>query len=429
MTRSPRVVLGVCGGIAAYKAVEVCRRLVDAGAHVSPVLTADATRFVGIVTFSALASERAQTSLWDADDPIPHVRLGRQADVVVVVPATARLLAAYAGGTADDLLTATLLATRAPVVVCPAMHTEMWEHPAVRQNVAVLRGRGVYVVEPAVGRLAGGDQGPGRLAEPADIVAAVEAVLAHGGARSGTVEADLVGRRVLVTAGGTREPIDAVRFLGNRSSGKQGHALAAEAAVRGASVTLVTASDLPPPAGVEVVAVRTAAEMEQAVLARSPDADAVIMAAAVADFRPRQRSATKLSKADGVPELVLEATPDILAALGGSPRHDGQVLVGFAAETGDVARRARAKLVEKNLDIVVGNDVSAADAGFDHDTNRAVIIEADGTTTDVPLVDKRVLASVVLDVVSRHLDTANPNRTATPNQPTGPRASTRRSTS
>jgi len=427
MTRPPRVVLGVCGGIAAYKAVEVCRRLVDSGAHVSPVLTADATRFVGAVTFSALASERAQTSLWDADDPIPHVRLGRQADVVVVVPATARLLAAYAAGTADDLLTATLLATRAPVVVCPAMHTEMWEHPAVRQNVAVLRGRGVHVVEPVAGRLAGGDQGPGRLAEPADIVAAVEAVLAHGGPNSGTVEADLVGRRVLVTAGGTREPIDAVRFLGNRSSGKQGHALAAEAAARGASVILVTASDLPAPTGVEVVAVRTAAEMEQAVLARRADADAVIMAAAVADFRPREPSATKLSKVDGVPELVLEPTPDILAALGGS-RHDGQVLVGFAAETGDVASRARAKLVGKNLDIVVGNDVSAPDAGFDHDTNRAVIIEADGTTTDVPLVDKRVLASVVLDVVSRHLDTANPNRTATPNQPTGLRASTRRST-
>jgi phosphopantothenoylcysteine decarboxylase/phosphopantothenate--cysteine ligase len=424
--RPPRVVLGVCGGIAAYKAVEVCRRLVDAGAHVTPVLTHDATRFVGAVTFSALASEPAQTSLWDADHPIPHVRLGRDADVIVVAPATARLLGSYAAGISGDLLTATLLATRAPVVVCPAKHAEMWEHAAVRHNVAVLRDRGVRVVEPTAGRLAGGDEGPGRLADPADIVAVVEAVLktAH----------DLAGRRVVVTAGGTREPIDAVRFIGNRSSGKQGHAVAAEAAARGARVTLVTASDLPAPHGVEVVPVRTAAEMEQAVVACSADADAVIMAAAVADFRPSGHAATKLSKADGVPELVLEATPDILAGLARA-RRPGQVLVGFAAETGDVGTRARAKLAAKGVDVVVGNDVSAADAGFDHDTNRAVIVEADGTTTDVPLVDKRVLASVVLDVVSRHLDAgATPvtartdSETDSPTQPTGLRASTRRST-
>ncbi len=419
----PNVVLGVCGGIAAYKAVDVCRRLVDTGAHVIPVLTDDATRFVGTVTFSALASERAQTSLWDADDPIPHVRLGRDADVVVVAPATARLLGAYVTGLATDLLTATLLATRAPVVVCPAMHTEMWEHPAVRHNVAILRERGVCVVEPAVGRLAGGDEGPGRLADVADIVAAVEAVLALTDAKGAKVDADLAGRRVLVTAGGTREPIDAVRFLGNRSSGRQGHAIAAQAVARGAFVTLVTASDLPAPAGVDVVHVRTAAEMEQAVMAHRTDADAVIMAAAVADFRPRQQSAAKLSKADGVPELTLEATSDILAGLGRA-RPPGQVLVGFAAETGDVADRARAKLVAKGVDVVVGNDISAPDAGFDHDANRAVIVEADGTTTDVPLVDKAVLASVVLDVVLRHLDAGT-----TPDQPTGLRASTRRSTS
>jgi len=429
---SPHVVLGVCGGIAAYKAVDVCRRLVDAGAHVIPVLTRDATRFIGTVTFSALASERAQTSLWEADDPIPHVRLGRNADVVVVVPATARLLGAYATGLATDLLTATLLATRAPVIVCPAMHTEMWEHPAVRHNVAVLRERGVCVVEPAAGRLAGGDEGPGRLAEVADIVAAVDAVLALSDAKGRKLEADLAGRRVLVTAGGTREPIDAVRFIGNRSSGKQGHALAAQAAARGAFVTLVTASDLPVPAGVDVVAVRTAAEMEQAVMARSSDADVVVMAAAVADFRPRQQSADKLSKADGVPALTLEPTSDILTALSRA-RPGGQVLVGFAAETGDVAARARAKLVAKSLDIVVGNDVSAPDAGFDHDTNRAVIIEADGTTTDVALVDKAVLASVVLDIVGRHLAAGEPSAGgpshSIPDQSTGLPAPTRRSTS
>jgi phosphopantothenoylcysteine decarboxylase/phosphopantothenate--cysteine ligase len=394
------VILGVCGGIAAYKAVEVCRRLVTAGAHVVPVMTADATRFLGAATLSALASERVQSSLWDEADPIPHTRLGREADVVVVVPATARLLGAYAAGIADDLLTATLLATRAPVVVCPAMHTEMWEHPAVRHNMAVLRERGVRVVAPASGPLAGGDVGPGRLADVVDIVAAVEAVL---------TPQDLTGRKVLVTAGGTREPVDAVRFLGNRSSGKQGHALAAESAARGARVTLVTAADRPGPPGVEVVRVTTAAQMEQAVLERSPHADAVIMAAAVADFRPAHPTPGKLSKADGVPDIALEPTPDILAGLGRA-KPPGQVLVGFAAETAEVVGRARAKLAAKSLDVVVANDVSATDAGFEHDANRAVLVEADGATTEVPLVDKRVLASVVLDVVVRHL--SPPRRTA-----------------
>jgi phosphopantothenoylcysteine decarboxylase/phosphopantothenate--cysteine ligase len=394
------VILGVCGGIAAYKAVEVCRRLVTAGAHVVPVMTADATRFLGAATLSALASERVQSSLWDEADPIPHTRLGREADVVVVVPATARLLGAYAAGIADDLLTATLLATRAPVVVCPAMHTEMWEHPAVRHNMAVLRERGVRVVAPASGPLAGGDVGPGRLADVVDIVAAVEAVL---------TPQDLTGRKVLVTAGGTREPVDAVRFLGNRSSGKQGHALAAESAARGARVTLVTAADRPGPPGVEVVRVTTAAQMEQAVLERSPHADAVIMAAAVADFRPAHPTPGKLSKADGVPDIALEPTPDILAGLGRA-KPPGQVLVGFAAETAEVVGRARAKLAAKSLDVVVANDVSATDAGFEHDANRAVLVEADGATTEVPLVDKRVLASVVLDVVVRHL--SSPRRTA-----------------
>jgi phosphopantothenoylcysteine decarboxylase/phosphopantothenate--cysteine ligase len=387
------VVLGVCGGIAAYKAVEVCRRLVDAGAHVVPVMTADATRFVGPVTFSAVASERARTSLWEEADPIPHTRLGREADVVVVVPATARLLGAYAAGIADDLLTATLLATRAPVVLCPAMHAEMWEHPAVRHNVTVLRERGVRFVGPVTGRLAGADEGPGRLADPDEVVAAVQAVLAPQ---------DLAGRKLLVTAGGTREPLDAVRFLGNRSSGKQGHALAAEAAARGARVTLVTAADRPTPPGTDVLRVQTAAEMEQAVLELAPHADAVLMAAAVADFRPARPASRKLAKADGPPEIVLEPTADILSALGRA-KAPGQVLVGFAAETTDVVAGARAKLEAKGLDVVIANDVSAPDSGFEHDTNRAVVVESDGTTTDIPLVDKRVLAAAVLDVVARHL--------------------------
>src|SRR5438045_2267301 len=254
--RGRRVVLGVSGGIAAYKAVDVCRRLVDAGAHVAPVLTEDATRFIGALTFSALASEPARTSLWDSPEPIPHTRLGQSADLIVVAPATARVLGKYVAGISDDLLTATLLATRAPVLVCPAMHTEMWEHPAVQDNLDVLRRRGVHVLEPAVGRLAGGDVGAGRLADPADIVAECERVLGPG---------DLAGVRVLVTAGGTREAIDAVRVITNRSSGKQGYAIAAEAASRGAEVVLITTVERAVPAGVEVIPVASAADMEAAV--------------------------------------------------------------------------------------------------------------------------------------------------------------------
>jgi len=393
-----RVVLGVCGGIAAYKAVEVCRRLVDAGAWVVPVMTDDATRFLGPATLSALASERVQTSLWSEADPIPHTTLGRSADVILVAPATARLLGRYAAGIADDLLTATLLATRAPVVVCPAMHAEMWEHPATQGNVAVLAGRGVTIVGPAVGRLAGGDEGPGRLAEAEEIMTAVDRVLSPP---------DLAGRTVVVTAGGTREPLDPVRFLGNRSSGRQGHAVAAEAAARGAAVVLVTTTEPGPvPANVEVVRVDTAAEMETAVLGRADVADAVVMAAAVADFRPKAPAPGKLPKSEGPPDVVLEPTVDILAELGRRKRA-GQVLVGFAAETsGGAELRARAaeKLAAKNLDLIVANDVSAPDAGFDRDANRAVLLEAAGACQDVPLVPKRVLASLVLDFVARRLD-------------------------
>jgi phosphopantothenoylcysteine decarboxylase/phosphopantothenate--cysteine ligase len=388
-----RVVLGVCGGIAAYKAVELCRRLVDAGAHVVPVMTEDAGRFVGAVTLSAVASEKVQTSLWDEDDPIPHTRLGRAADVIVVAPATARLLGSYAAGISSDLLTATLLATRAPVLVCPAMHTEMWEHPSVQHNVGVLRTRGVAVLEPDRGQLAGGDEGIGRLPEPQTIVRAVEALLAPQ---------DLTGVRVLVTAGGTREPIDAVRFIGNRSSGKQGHALADEAAARGAWVTLVTASGLPAARGVEVVRVQTAEAMEKAVLGRAGDADVVVMAAAVADFRPKAPAAEKLSKASGPPDLVLEPTTDILAELG-RVRRPGQVLVGFAAETSDVVERAAEKLRRKHLDLVVANDVSMGGAGFDSDTNAAVIMGADGARVDVDLTSKREVAAAVWDEIVRRL--------------------------
>jgi phosphopantothenoylcysteine decarboxylase/phosphopantothenate--cysteine ligase len=394
-----RVVLGISGGIAAYKSIEVCRRLVDAGAHVVPLLTAGAQRFVGLTTFAALASERPRTSLFDDADPIPHTRLGQTADVIVVAPATARVLGAYAAGISSDLLTATLLATRAPVVVCPAMHTEMWEHPAVVDNIALLRRRGVHVVEPETGRLAGGDVGAGRLADPVAIVAAVEAVL---------TPQDLKGVRLLVTAGGTREPIDAVRVITNRSSGKQGHAIAAEAARRGAAVTLVTTAEATAARElgslqIEVVPVETAADMQAAVDTRAGQAEVIVMAAAVADFRPADPAGRKLKKDEGVPTVVLEPTPDILGALG-ARKPPGQVLVGFAAETDRVAENAQRKLARKNLDLIVANDVSAPGVGFDHDTNAVTIFSSGGEVRNVPLAEKATIARAVLDevVACRH---------------------------
>ncbi|HEX4490620.1 MAG TPA: bifunctional phosphopantothenoylcysteine decarboxylase/phosphopantothenate--cysteine ligase CoaBC [Acidimicrobiia bacterium] len=385
---APRVVLGVCGGIAAYKAVEVCRRLVDAGVFVSPVMTQSATRFVGPLTFSALASEPVRTELLEGPDPIPHTRLGQHADLVLVAPATARLIAAYAMGLSNDLLTATLLATRAPVVIAPAMHTEMWEHPAVQENLATLRRRGVHVVAPEAGRLAGGDVGAGRLADPDVIVAAALDLL--GRAR------DLEGRRVVVTAGGTREPIDPVRFVGNRSSGKMGHAIAGAAAARGAAVMLVTTASVGIPSGVDVVRVETAQQMADAIEAVAGRADAIVMAAAVADFRPRAVAPSKLKKADGVPEIELERTPDILAALGAA-KPAGQVLVGFAAETDDVCANAAAKLGAKRVDLIVANDVTQPDAGFEVDTNRAVLLDSAGRIDELPLMSKSALAGVILD--------------------------------
>jgi phosphopantothenoylcysteine decarboxylase/phosphopantothenate--cysteine ligase len=390
-----RIVLGVTGGIAAYKAIELCRRLVDAGAFVSPVLTDGALRFVGRTTFDALASEPARTSLFDDPDPIPHTRLGQGADLVVVAPATARLLADYATGRSHDLLTATLLATRAPVVVAPAMHTEMWEHPAVQENVATLARRGVVIVAPEEGRLAGGDVGAGRLADPEAIGRVVEMVLATSGG-------DMAGLRVLVTAGGTRERIDAVRVISNRSSGKQGYAVAAEAASRGAHVTLVTTVDRPVPEGVaEVVRVESAADMEAAVVPRAPGQDVVVMAAAVADFRPAKPADRKLKKHEGPPVIELEPTHDFLVDLGRA-KPAGQVLVGFAAETDDVVANARDKLARKGLDLIVANDVGAPGAGFEHDTNAAVLVFADGIDQDVPLSDKRAVARAVLDAVVAH---------------------------
>lgn len=390
-----RIVLGVSGGIAAYKAVEVCRRLVDLGAHVSPVLTEAALHFVGATTFSALASEPVQTSLWDEASPIPHTKLGQGADLIVICPATARLIGTYAAGISEDLLTNTLLATRAPVLLCPAMHTEMWEHPAVQDNLALLARRGVRIVPPTEGRLAGGDIGKGRLAEPVTVVEAIQSLFSPP---------VLAGWKVVVSSGGTREPIDPVRFIGNRSSGKQGHAIAAEAAARGAAVTLVTTVDRPVDGDIVQVRVETAEQMRQAMMSAAAGADLVVMAAAVADFRPVDPAAGKIKKDKGVPQVILEPTPDILAGLGAAKPAE-QILVGFAAETSDLRENALGKLTRKGADIIVANDVSAPQVGFEHDTNQVVIFvrrpgadEVD--TIDVPLDDKRRIAAAVLDVAA-----------------------------
>jgi len=394
MSASPlagkRIVLGVTGGIAAYKAIELSRRLVDAGAHVVPIMTDAAQHFVGATTLSALASEPVQTELWNnPTTPIPHTEVGQGADLIIVAPATAKSIAAYRMGYSHDLLQNTLIATRAPVIVCPAMHTEMWEHPSVVDNIATLRKRGVHIVEPESGRLAGGDIGAGRLADPATILGAAERVLGP---------ADLTGVRVVVSAGGTREPIDAVRVIANRSSGKQGYAVAAEAAARGAQVTLVSTVGLPAPSGVQVIAVETAAEMQEAMERAAIDHDVIVMAAAVADFRPAHAASGKIKKRDGVPEIVLQPTPDILAGLGANKRDD-HVLVGFAAETANLVDNAQGKLERKRLDLIVANDVSAPGVGFAHDTNAVTLLRPGAKPVEIDLATKRDVARAVIDAV------------------------------
>ena len=384
-----RVVLGITGGIAAYKAVEVSRRLVDAGAHVVPVMTEGAEHFVGRTTFDALASEKVQTSLWDEESPIPHTLLGQSADLIVVAPATARLLADYRVGRSADLLTTTLIATAAPVLLAPAMHTEMWDHPAVQENLSVLADRGVHIVPAEPGRLAGGDVGFGRLAAPQTIVAHAERVLARG---------DLAGRHVVITAGGTSEPIDAVRVISNRSTGKQGYALAEAAWARGADVTLISTVDREAPVGVNVVRVETAAQMQAAVM-EVRHADVIVMAAAVADFRPVDPAGHKIKKSGAdVPEIVLEKTHDFLVELGESKPSE-QVLVGFAAETDNLIENAQGKLAKKKLDLIVANDVSAAGVGFAHDTNQVTILGSDGSRVEVTIDSKRVIADAIFDAV------------------------------
>jgi phosphopantothenoylcysteine decarboxylase/phosphopantothenate--cysteine ligase len=382
------VLLGVSGGIAAYKAALVARLLRAAGADVTTVLTEAATRFVGPDTFSALTGEPAYTSLWERPGEVLHVRLASEADVAVVVPATANTIAKLAHGLADDLLSSTMLEMTGPLVIAPAMHPGMWEHAATRSNIELLRSRGAVVVGPVTGPLAHGDEGIGRLADPDDVVAAVRGTLAHQ---------DLAGRRLLITSGPTHEPIDPVRFVGNRSTGKMGAALAAEAVARGAIVTVVLGPGAIVPAGAEVVPVETAEEMRDAVLARFDDADAVVMAAAVADFRPKSVADQKLKKDAGVPEVMLEPTPDILTELG--ERRRDQVLVGFAAETDDLERAGRAKLVSKHLDLVVVNRVGRAGTGFGADASEAMLLGSSGEPEPLRTWSKRELATAVLDRV------------------------------
>ena len=396
----PHVVLGVTGGIAAYKACELLRRFTESGHDVTVVPTAAALRFIGADTWAALSGKPVSAEVWHDVHQVPHVRIGQSADLVVVAPATADVLAKAAHGLADDLLTNTLLTARCPVVFAPAMHTEMWEHAATVANVATLRERGALVIEPAEGRLTGADSGKGRLPDPVEIFEVCREVLGRGLAAP-----DLAGRSVVVSAGGTREYLDPVRFLGNRSSGLQGYALARAAAARGAEVTLVAANvSLPDPAGVKVVRVETTAQLRDAVMSAAADADAVVMAAAPADFRPVETSQAKIKKAadGGAPNLELTQNPDILHEISHDRSHPGSVIVGFAAETGDdtgsVLELGRAKLARKGCDLIVVNDVGGG-AVFGAADNQAVILGADGAVVDVPLGSKSALARVIWDQV------------------------------
>jgi phosphopantothenoylcysteine decarboxylase/phosphopantothenate--cysteine ligase len=397
-----RVILGVGAGIAAYKVCELLRLLTESGYRVRVVPTPDALRFVGEATWAALSGEPVTTDVWTGVSEVPHVRLGQSADLVLVAPASADLLARAAAGMAGDLLTATLLTARCPVLYAPAMHTEMWEHPATQANVALLRSRGAVVLEPAVGRLTGADSGAGRLPEPPEILA-VAVRLLEGTSHQ---ERDLAGRRVVVSAGGTREEIDPVRFIGNWSTGTQGYALARTAVARGAEVTVIAANvALPDPAGAKVTRVVSAVQMQAAVLAAAAGADVVVMAAAVADYRPEARSEGKIKK-DGQPAepLRLIENPDILAGLAAQRGPDGThpVLVGFAAETDTSEQAARAKLARKGCDLLVVNPVGNG-LGFGTPDNEAIAYGADGTVTRIARGPKEALANVVWDLAAANL--------------------------
>jgi len=400
----PSVVLGVGGGIAAYKAAELLRRLRAHGLDVTVVPTRAALRFVGEPTWSALSGKPVSAEVWDDVHDVPHVRLGQQASLVVVAPATADLLARAASGLADDLLGNVLLTASCPIVMAPAMHTEMWEHAATQANVATLRSRGIMVLDPSVGRLTGADSGPGRLPEPEVIADVCFSVLA--GTRT-----DLIGKHVVISAGGTREALDPVRYLGNRSSGKQGYAIATQAIARGAQVTIVSANvNLPDPAGCSVVLVESAHELYEAMVEQASNCDVIVMAAAVADFRPRVVANHKIKKQDDglAPTIELERTTDVLAELvarRGSARNP--LIVGFAAETGDekgsVLEHGQDKLARKGCDLLIVNDVSEGRV-FGRDENEVVILSAQGDVVAVPSGSKTQIANAVLDAVVTSLD-------------------------
>ncbi|MEW6666782.1 MAG: bifunctional phosphopantothenoylcysteine decarboxylase/phosphopantothenate--cysteine ligase CoaBC [Thermodesulfobacteriota bacterium] len=387
-----RVVVGITGGIAVYKAAELVRLLVKAGAETRVAMTAHAARFVTPLTFEALSRNRVISDMWAPENsPMDHITWGQEADLIIVAPATANFIAKMAHGLGDDFLSTMLLASTAKVLICPAMNTCMFQHPAVRENLGVLKQRGVHVLDPSEGELACGTEGPGRLQEPEAIAEEAEFLLTRQ---------DLAGIRFLITAGATVEPLDPVRYITNRSSGKMGYALARAAAMRGAEVTLVSGpTHLTPPPRVRWVAVNTTEEMRRAVLERSSDSDVVIKAAAVLDYRPRERSREKIKKGDQILTLTLEPNPDILAELGRARGGRPSVLVGFAAETSDLLAHAKEKLEKKNLDLIVANDVTRADAGFDSDTNLIKILYRDGTVEDLPLMTKLAVAHQLLDKV------------------------------
>lgn len=382
MLQGRRVLLAVTGGVAAYKSAFLARRLVEAGAEVRVILTESATEFIGAQTFAAITSTQPYTALFGGTTVSPHTDLARWCDVAIVAPATASTIGKMANGISMDLVSATLLATRSPVLIAPAMHTEMWEHPATQRNIKTLQGDGYHFIGPASGALAGGDVGVGRVSEPDEIVEAVEAMLSPEDS----------ALRVLVTAGGTREPLDPVRYLGNRSSGKMGHAIADEASRRGFNVTLVTASDMSSLPAIKVVAVETADEMLEAVTGVA--CEIAIMAAAVADFRPSESNKRKISRSDGLDSIDLTPTPDVLASV--VARDPTPFVVGFAAETGEVSRAVE-KALEKKVDLLVYNDVTEPGSGFGTDTNRVVVIDGDAHTESWPLMSKKEVASRLMD--------------------------------
>ena len=390
MLRSKTIVLGVTGGIAAYKAAEIASQLTQAGAKVNVIMTEEAVQFISAVTFRALTGRPVVTEMFDlaSEFSIEHVSLAKAADIVVIAPATANIIAKLAAGIADEMLCCTVLATKAPVLIAPAMETNMYTNPITQENLSKLRARDFVIVGPATGWLASGKVGLGRLADINDIIGSVRQVLGRGG--------DLTGRHIVVTAGGTQEPVDPVRYLSNRSSGKMGYALAEAARDRGAKVTLISApTSLPEPVGVNVIRVCTAEEMRQAVENVTLQADSLIMAAAVADYRPRKRAKDKIKKGKAGLTLELECTPDILGTVKGD-----FIKVGFAAESSNVLENARAKLKQKRLDLIVANDITASDSGFGTDTNRVTIIDRKGKIDSLPLLSKREVADRVLDQVA-----------------------------